>query len=426
MIIRINTKNISIKLCAFLIAILPLLTYYDFPGTSILMDSVMTPLLVLVLIYINYSKVCTSAFKHLGVLNPYILMYIYLVIVTIISYFFFDSSKAYIFVFLVFGIFEVVYVNNISIVMEELFDYFTKIYIFICMTISLITIYEEVLYVLTGTLMPIRFTFLPLSDTATGLAYRFGYNARGSFVGFSPFFSEPSHMVQYLLPAVVLLLARERNEHSTKNWIGIALMTIATVISTSTFGMLSFAIAIGFYLLTGQGKAASRARRFIFFLLPILIVLFLLFVRGRLFYDANTLDAFFSEGKTSARLTRGYIYYAQFPLINKIFGIGFNNFSEFITTHNFSYSYVFESEVTEYLNGLQQVLIYSGLIGLVIFIDFIVRIYQGTSSELKTNVVLLVLLMASTSTFFRGMSVFYIVIMLMQRNYQGTIPSDTV
>ena len=103
-------------------------------------------------------------------------------------------------------------------------------------------------------------------------------------------------------------------------------------------------------------------------------------------------------------------------LFNKIFGIGFNNFSEFISTHNFSYEYIFESKTTEYLNGLQQALIYGGIISLLLFINFIICLYRGESSELKSMIVLFVLLMSSTSTFLRGGSVFYIVIILMLKN----------
>ena len=416
MMVLINTKNQTIKLIASILAILPLLQYYDFPGPTILMDSVITIVLVFVLLYTNNKYTNTGIFNNIGALKYYLLMYIYIVIVTIISYIFFDTSKAYIFAFLFLEIIEVICIQNISSKSGELFNRFTNIYIFICVVLSFITIFEEILYAMTGILIPFRIIFLPLTDNISHLDHRFGFNRRGIFMGFSPFFSEPSHMVQYMLPASSLLIAKENSHHDVRNWINILLIAVAIVLSTSTFGILSFLISMLFYFITHRLKNAPKIKKTTVFLMPVLILIFWNFIRERLFYNVSDDGGIFSEGKTSARILRGFIYYVQFPLFNKIFGIGFNNFSEFISTHNFSYEYIFESKTTEYLNGLQQALIYGGIISLLLFINFIICLYRGESSELKSMIVLFVLLMSSTSTFLRGGSVFYIVIILMLKN----------
>ena len=125
-----------------------------------------------------------------------------------------------------------------------------------------------------------------------------------------------------------------------------------------------------------------------------------------------------SSDKTAYRLFRGFMYYAQFPFINKAFGVGFNNFTSFIQAHNLHYAYEIISDkvVSEYLNGFSQALIYGGIITFILFIVFLVRLYRNGTSESKTLVVGFILLMLNASTFLRGTSVFYILIILMLKN----------
>lgn len=411
--IALSFKNNALKILAFIITMMPLFNYYDFPGTTTSLVTILLIIEAALIVYCNYkyaSKLCIADWK---VLLPYILLTGYIVIITLIASLFGDSSgKLYILLALVLNTFNLFYFVKVNNCKEEFADYVIKAYITICLVLCIITIGEEIVYFLTGFVRPMKFDFLPLTSEMERLGYRFGYNGRGSFIGFSPFFSEPSHMAQYLLPAIVIQMERIKRK-PIKAWISLGLIVASIVISTSTLGILIAFLMAVFYICLGKTETARKFRRVVILCLPILLVVFVLFVRSRLFYDAEVTTVLSSSSqKTTYRLYRGFVYYSQFPIVNKLVGVGFNNMTSFISSHGLSYAYevISEDVVSEYLNGISQSLVYGGLIAFVLLILFFIRLYRYGSSEHKTLVFALVLLMLTAATFLRGMSVFYIFI----------------
>ncbi len=411
--IVLSLKNMSLKILAFIIVMMPLFNYYDFPGTT---TSLVTILLIIEAALMFYCDVKYSArlfIEEWKVMFPYILITSYIVIITIIASLLGESNgKLYILLALILNMINIFYFVKVNNCKEEFSKYVIKVYIAICLALCVITIGEEIVYVLTGFVRPMKFDFLPLTSEMERLGYRFGYNGRGSFIGFSPFFSEPSHMAQYLLPAIVIQMERVKSE-PVKAWISLGLIEASIVISTSTLGIVNSFLMVVFYICLGKTETAKKIRRIVLLCLPILLAVFVFFIRARLFYDANMESAFsYTSEKSSYRLYRGFVYYSQFPIVNKIFGVGFNNMTSFVSSHGLSYAYEIFSEdvVSEYLNGISQSLVYGGIITFILLVIFFVRLYKYGNSEHKTLVFALALLMLTAATFLRGMSVFYIFI----------------
>jgi hypothetical protein len=416
----INKRNFMMGVLSFFILFTPLLKYYNFPGTSFSMETLMLCLGLLFMLIANnrYSPILRH--RDIYELKPYFLMFAIVFILTFIFDFLVndDNGQFYIVLALAVSTLEIYCMQRFTTNNRDFFDSFKKIYITVCVVLSFVTIAEEFLYITTGMLIPMKFSFLPLNEEMAALGYRFGYNGRGGYVGFSPFFSEPAHMSQYMLPALLLLLADENKKHDRKNTIFMILIEVAIVLSTSTYGILASGVMIVFYLVIGKTNAAKRLRKIVLLFLPVMIIVFAYFIKGRLFYDTTSATSIMSSDKTAYRLFRGFMYYAQFPFINKAFGVGFNNFTSFIQAHNLHYAYEIISDkvVSEYLNGFSQALIYGGIITFILFIVFLVRLYRNGTSESKTLVVGFILLMLNASTFLRGTSVFYILIILMLKN----------
>lgn len=409
----LSFKNISLKILAFIIVMMPLFNYYDFPGTTTSLVTILLIIELAILVYCNVKYDAKLYMEEWRILLPYIMITVYIVIITLVASIFGENSgKLYILLALILNTMNIYYFVKVNNCKEEFSNYVIKTYIVICLILCAITIGEEVIYFFTGFVRPMKFDFLPLTSEMERLGYRFGYNGRGSFIGFSPFFSEPSHMAQYLLPAIVIQLERIKRE-PVKAWMLMGIIETSIVISTSTLGIVISFLMMIFYICLGKTETAKKYRNIVFLCLPLLMGIFVFFIRARLFYDANMANAFsYTSEKTTYRLYRGFIYYSQFPIVSLIFGIGFNNLTSFIDSHGLSYSYEIYSEdvVSEYLNGISQSLVYGGIIAFILLVLLFVRLYKYGNIEHKTLVLALALLMLTAATFLRGMSVFYIFI----------------
>ncbi len=413
--IALNFSDVVLKIVSFFIVIMPLVNYYDLPGTDVSMTTVLLILETVLLSYYSIRHSVGSNKENLSVLFPYLALMAYIFLISVLTNFYDGNNENWVVLAaLILNTVTIYYVLCISNRKAEFADYMFKLYLAICFFICVITIGEELIYLVSKRVYPVKFDFLPLSNEYERLDYRFGYNVRGSYVGFSPFFSEPSHLSQYLLPAIAILLGKIKKD-PFKTCAFLILIEMAIVISTSTLGIVASLLMIGVYIFLGKTDSAKKFRRIAILCLPILILVYLFYIRGRLFYDSDA-SSMFSAGsdKTSYRIFRGFSYYFQFPLFNKLFGIGFGNMSSFVYTHNLTYDYEIASggAVNEYLNGVSQALVYGGVISAVLLFMFYFKLFKNTTSEIKSLVFVLVILMMTAATFLRGTSVFYIILIL--------------
>ncbi len=403
------------KWLAVLIAVSPLLTYYDFPFTSISLSSIMLFVISLLsAIYAQHRAKKNNTTDRVYIfLAFYNLIYSIIIIILRIG----TADKIYVHFFLLLSLGQIIYISRISN-SKSFYSSFSKVYLGICFFISIVSVTEEVIYIATGSLFPVKLPFLPLNDAYIKWEHRFGFNGRGDFMGFSPFFSEPAHLAQYFLPAFIILLHRAGSLKKMGGSVIVFLaMCSAIVISTSSFGIAATAIVTVVYSLISKSKVAKLLRKIIIIAFLAIIVVVIVDPDGLLGYEFRALLEGFSQGndKTTYRLFRGFVYFSQFPAFAKLFGIGYGNFSFFITKYDLKYEFEItnSSIVTEYLNGISQALVYNGIIGLFLLVLFFWFLFRKGNAESKTLTIGLVLLMAVTATYLRGNSVFYIIIIYM-------------
>ena len=158
------------------------------------------------------------------------------------------------------------------------------------------------------------------------LDYRFGYNSRGNNIGFSPFFTEPSHFAQYIIPCICLLL-NDKIEHHFR-FSKLVFLILGIFISTSSFGLLLVAILLFIYIIRSKDTFKYFILKCFLILIPfLLIVVFSTGLYLKIYYVLNTIFSAFSlsDQKSTYRLYRGIAYYYQMNYSDKIFGIGFGN-----------------------------------------------------------------------------------------------------
>ena len=414
--ITIKTGDFIATVIAFLLAIGPMMKYYNVPGTSLSMTSLMI-MINSIFIFIYYSK---RIINNQNYLTSYLLLTGYIFLISVFIGIMEQSlSQIYVFIFLFLQTAEIFMFSSISGTKNTLVDTLIKFYLTFCVMLSLLALTEEIVWFLTKEVFVFKFP-LPLTEEYAKLDHRFGYNGRGSYIGFSPFFSEPSHMAQYLLPSICILLSKIRtNENkSLKLWVKIGIISAAIIITTSSFGLVVLAFILMYYMMRFNGKAARTMRRLVL-IVGVFVIAVLLLGETKdsiLSYGIETILSGFESGndKTTYRVFRGFAYYFQFPISNKLFGIGFMNLTSFIMENNLFYEYeiISKSVVSEYLNGISQALVYGGLIGFSLLVMFLWKLYKKTTYEAKLLVIVLCLLYLTTGTFLRGTSVFYIIMII--------------
>lgn len=418
--IRISKQRYwMLELVSILIAIFPILTYYDFPGTTISLTSVAIIIISVCLLFIVCNLKISFKISSIKILIPYFLLLIYNMLISFVirTVNGMGTNQVYVFVFLLLTFVEIFCIEILSkkgIFFKKILD----VYIFVCISLSVISIMLELLYLITGILFPVKIPFLPLNGEYARLDYRFGYNGRGAFIGFSPFFSEPSHFAQYLLPSICLMMGRDNKK---KSWFIIILIELAIIISTSSFGIAASMILILMYVFFTSIKSSNKMKNTLILFLGFAVIFLLVVWKSEIInYELKTLLTGISFGntKSSYRIYRGFVYYLQMPLFYKFFGIGFLNFTEFIAEHNLTYIYeiVNDTIVTEYLNGISQALIYNGILGLCILGTLIWHLYKNGTKESQIMTIGLILLLLTESTYLRGNSIFYIIFIILLKN----------
>lgn len=197
----------------------------------------------------------------------------------------------------------------------------------------------------------------------------------------SSFFSEPAHFVQFLLPllsielfggndkkhriralvvVITLLLLQSGNAMLGLTVIGIMffIKRLAESRSTSTIigtiiTFCSVVIGGGYYLSTEKGQALLARE------------------------DQLSLTSYESGQSGFLRIYRGYYVYDNLEPIEKIIGVNdFSTLKERIKTSKVGF--MFDASDT-YFNAVQDILIRTGVIGLIIFISFLVSVWRGNN-----------------------------------------------
>lgn len=231
-------------------------------------------------------------------------------------------------------------------------------------------------YLRTGTRISGLFNFLPLN---------YGYDLHSvqehvmTMGRSSSFFSEPSHFAQFLIPLLAIELFFDNKKF---HLLFAALIFVVIVIMQSGTGYVGL-IPIALFVFPYYRKNfKSKGQRFFVLLIIIAFVSVTVYsvinneIGDYIGRRSEELESDTGAGSGFLRIWRGYFVFADYNLLEKIFGV---SSSEVLLSHvrNSGFYYGIRAEL--YFNTVQDILLYTGIIGFVIFVLVIRKIWLGNT-----------------------------------------------
>lgn len=190
------------------------------------------------------------------------------------------------------------------------------------------------------------------------------------------FFQECSYFGLYTLPVFAYSL-------KTKHKKSAFLLALCSIASTSLVSVLGTCIIFAYFIFEPQsnGKKISKKLKAIGSLALVIAIVLILYasvdsIRNAANYLLGRTGSIFSDlrnermGTAKIRIIGYATRFVDYPIELKIFGVGANQFSKYLN-------------VTAYSNVVVSILLNYGIVGLFIFILFLVQAYRKTPKEYR-------------------------------------------
>lgn len=277
-------------------------------------------------------------------------------------------------------------------------QHFLKFYVVTAIIVISFHFFQNIVKITTGIGVS---GVIPGLSISKGLAEDAVYNQMYKYDRFSSFFSEPSHLAQFLIPLLIWLLFDDYTNIKYRKLLLVAVFFSLILTRSGTSLMLIIpAVLFVLYRIIKDFKGSK--------LLSVSIVssliIFGVFV-GRRFISSE-MGAFVEDRSTEVvttsdenggtsgfvRIWRGYFVYGDYSTVEKIIGN---------SSHNAILKHVYHSNMELYLedfalvyfNAIQYILIHFGLIGIFLFFFYIYRLWRGNTYCGKCLLATLIVLM---------------------------------
>jgi len=235
-------------------------------------------------------------------------------------------------------------------------------------------------------------------------------------------FSEPAHLAQWLIPLLCIRLFSKQYYSLWRAGL-IAITLLLTKSGNAMFGLSAVGV---FYVFNGLFKTRtlkSKIRALLFVSVGIVAVYG--FLNSSLGAEVmNRKETLSVEGEmdkgyaTSSfmRIYRGYFIYADYSLVEKVFG---NPSGDAFLQHasHSGISSLFKGHDT-YLNTVQRILIYTGLIGAFLIVLFVINLWRDNTKSARAMLLAWIVFSFISSGLFTGYTSMYIaLIYLIKKQY---------
>jgi hypothetical protein len=296
------------------------------------------------------------------------------------------------------------YFTLISIVGKVYFDFFyaIRIYKLICIIASIYLILQTISFYLFNLVLPSTLQFLPLYKNEAYQSINFTEVYARLFRPQS-FFLEPGVFSQYILVGLIACLFKINKFQENRNLNLAIFFSFSLILSLSAQGIIiTLIIWIIWFLFGLNNLKLSKKLLILYFGVIGTIVLFFLILNIEPLRQA-TLGRFVygtSYDSTNVRVVRGFQVYGNLDDIYKLIGVGFGNITIFvlkhgITTANDLYAQIKGGVVVynyEYMNAMAYVLVSSGVIGFVTFLNLFWRLFTRSVGFSKVCLIILAIL----------------------------------
>lgn len=217
----------------------------------------------------------------------------------------------------------------------------------------------------------------------------------------SSFFLEPSHFAEYITPLLGIELFRGRR-------IGLypVLITVTLLFLRSGNGIVMLIVlwSVWLFLSLKDGRSLKK-------IAVILVFIPLFFYVGKQYLASETGSVVaersqnLNDGRSSyMRIIRGYLVYADMPLLQKILGTSDDNMPSIIKNSSVASTF---GDGESYFNAVQRVLITGGIIGFLLYFIWIFSVFSENSIPGKITLILLLLLSLTSSIYLSVSMAFY-------------------
>ncbi len=200
----------------------------------------------------------------------------------------------------------------------------------------------------------------------------------------SSFFLEPSHLAQFIIPYLAIILGKNHNAFSLKAYIQPLILTSILFILRSGCGLVCAGLIWIFYILSIR---LDLIKKVIFVTISVLaIVICFQYLAATeigefLIRRSSEFDASASYERSGViRVIRGFLVFDSMDLVQQLFGVGTGGSIDVV--NNSPYLYMFFGE-ERYLNNIQTLLIGFGIVGTFLFFIHLCRLYRDNTLAAK-------------------------------------------
>lgn len=288
-------------------------------------------------------------------------------------------------------------------------DYLKKWYrrvVYFCIVFFFI---QEAAYYGFGVRISGIFEFLPLAVTEDAADY---YEKVMGWTRSASFYSEPSYLAQAVFPLLCFELF-DKEKTKIKKSLAVLVLIIALLLMQSGTALFGLA-AIFLYYIVFLIKAARKGANMLLLIISLVITIvvgswylsssFGQYVMDR--QDQLTLDA--SSGQSGfIRIFRGYFVYDNYDTPEKIFGL-FNGEAIQKKINTSSVSYTFRKGDMSF-NVIQNILLRTGIVGMVIIILLIISLWRNAPPESQALIAVICVMSFIEALYFKEMMTLYLV-----------------
>lgn len=345
------------KYASFALVVGPLLTPYYFPGTTIPLENFF--ILFNILLLVCYNKFRPVYYMPKG----YLLFFIYALFAPVLGLLFYRNFNSFISSYVSIILFTLSFLLFIPHLDYNLIKKYYKVCVLFVSTIFVI---QELMFNLVGyrfsaliPFIPVRYSYV---DTAEFIAKQM-VAPRSQSV-----FLEPSHLAQFLLGYLAILLGEniQKNKLLSFSTLGLSLLLLLTWSGNGI--LLTLLLWIVFFVMIRMNPIKKY-----FVIVPLLLIV--IFISLQYFSStekgeevmARTEELDVEQEHLSSgaiRIYRGYFVFGAMPFVEKVTGVGSGTTGDVIE-HSPFYFLFYDFE--RYLNNIQMLLVGYGLVGTLLF-----------------------------------------------------------
>ncbi len=242
----------------------------------------------------------------------------------------------------------------------------------------IVFVLQEAYAVATG----YRFSgLLPFGQMTDGVDVQYLINIQKYAQRSCSLFREPAHFAQFLIVVLSLDLFLDGKGWKISTFSIICILTLLFLRSgNGLLGLMVVATVKAFAFLRGRRSFYKYA---IIILIPVIIAWALPYYMQTeaaqevmLRTDELSFDA---ESRSFARTYRGYMVFGALPWYSKILGTDSEGMLEASRSSGLSYMFLGERNSDLYCNGVQQVLLGTGIVGMILLLFFIIPYFNKSS-----------------------------------------------